>query len=124
MPEEVKVVPNGGGDFVIRLGTSGDELVLTAGQAVELANVLAPMARKLMLGASGPSSDVREFPALHVRKLSVQHDIIGENVLIEILDTEGSESAIELSIAQARRLAISLLECCDRASATLPNTRQ
>ncbi len=122
---EVSITPAGDGDFLLRHPASPDPLVLTTEDVLLLAGRLAALAQEInQHRPEAEASRLQRIAAIHLSRVMVRHDAIGEHVLLELTDTEGLDMAIELHLAQARRLIASLLRACDGASTVAPEARQ
>ncbi len=125
MTAEVSITAAGNGDFELKHPASPDPLILTAADVISLARQLPALARELLQDRSAAGSPrLQQIAVIHLGKVAVRHDAIGENVLLELTDTKGSDLAIELRVAQARGLVVSLLRACDEAATVTRDTRQ
>ena len=122
---QVSITPAGNGDFLLRHPASPDPLILTAEDVLSLASRLPALARQINQNRSEiEPSRLQRIAAIHLSRVMVRHDAIGEHILLELTDTVGLDMAIELHLAQARKLVASLLQACDRASTVAPEGRQ
>jgi hypothetical protein len=106
MTDEIRVLPNDDGDFVISRDGNG-EVTITPQHLINLAKYLAGLARQVLqnLHAQG-SLRVEAISGLNVETISVRCDLLGENVLLQMTDKQSMEYAFDLPVAHAKFLAI------------------
>jgi hypothetical protein len=61
---------------------------------------------------------------MHVEKISIQHDLLGETVLLQMTDKEGMESAFVLALVDAKRMGNGLLEILAKAEESAQKSKQ
>ena len=124
--DEVHILSNKDGNYVIsRDGEKGD-VTVTPAHIISLATSLPPLARQLLQELHGPrsSSHLVAISGENVENISIQHDLLGETVLLRLTDKHGIESAFSLPLAQAKNFGEKLLNICEKAEAAAQNMGQ
>ena len=126
VPDEVRIRPTEDGNYIISRDGGKGEVTVTAAHIINLAKYLPILARQILQELHGPrsSSHLAAISGENVEKISIQHDLLGENVLLRLTDRHGMESAFSLPLGQARNLSEEILNVCVKAEAAAQNTKQ
>jgi hypothetical protein len=126
VPDEVHILPNEGGDYIISRDGEKGEVIVTSAHIINLAKSLPILARQILQELHGPrsSSHLATISGANVEKISIQHDLLGETVLLLLTDTHGMESPFSLPLAKARNLGAEILNVCVIAEAAAQNAKQ
>jgi hypothetical protein len=123
--DKIHIRPNKDGDFVISRNDSDGEVTITPQHLINLAKLLPGLARQVLQELHGPrSSKFEAISGMHVEKISIQHDLLGETVLLQMTDKEGMESAFVLALVDAKRMGNGLLEIVAKAEESAQKSKQ
>ncbi len=101
--DEIHIRANKDGDFVISRNDRDGEVTITPQHLINLAKLLPSLARQVLQELHGPgSSKVEAKSGLQVEKISFQHDLLGETVLLQMTDKEGMESCLSPSFGSCQ----------------------